>query len=862
MSFRHPFCAAARLAALCLIAPLVLLDAPHVALASVASPGDSCTNYLTPYLFDWSILPSGTHTANAVFCNSGSLASVMTIQSTGNVGIGTTSPQTTLQVSGSIMMGTGTCSITTAGSIQYSGGAVQYCNGTSWANISSGGGSGSTGYDAIWTSATTIGTGLLFESGGKVGIGTASPNNLLELSGGPVRDFGNNGTIQLTPTSTAHFPSILFGGQDINNQSSLIWTNDTTGNSGNKIGAIIWAVPTSATNSDISFYTNNAVGTSNPSEKFRITGAGNVGIGTTSPAYPLDIRGPTQIVYAGSKSSSALFIAASATTGNYLQMYVDSGNGGTAHINTSYWTTDGPLQLGTYTTPGTITLLPSGNVGIGTASPVGALNIYSNVVRDDGWHSALEITSTGSNNFPSLFFSGQTSNTNYSAIVWTASTSGNNLNKIGATIAALPTSSTDLDLQFYTNNAVGSATATEKMRITGGGNVGIGTTSPQTTLQVSGSIMMGTGTCSITTAGSIQYSGGAVQYCNGTSWANISSGGGSGSTGYDAIWTSATTIGTGLLFESGGKVGIGTASPQNLLDVNGAASIGYNVAAPSGGLIVSGVVNIGTSVSAGGSIFNVVGNATLSGVHFGVGFNGGGDIAIGGQATTLATSTKDYQTIAIGYGALWNQNYNGISYNTVVGDYAMRYATTTQYSTAVGEEALANASFNGNGETAIGYYAGSGVTTGNYNIAIGYEAGSGGNIGTGANNIVIGENVDVPTVNASNQLNIGNLIYATGLSSGGTLSTGNVGIGIASPGASTLLNVAGMGLFTGGSYNPGDGTAAGVEVGYNTASGYGFIQSAHTGVAWEPLVLQPGSGNLGIGTTSPGTTLDVNGLIR
>ena len=153
----------------------------------------------------------------------------------------------------------------------------------------------------------------------------------------------------MTPTSTAHFPSILFGGQDINNQSSLIWTNDTTGNSGNKIGAIIWAVPTSATNSDISFYTNNAVGTSNPSEKFRITGAGDVGIGTTSPAYPLDIRGPTQIVYAGSKSSSALFIAASATTGNYLQMYVDSGNGGTAHINTSYWTTDGPAATSVLT---------------------------------------------------------------------------------------------------------------------------------------------------------------------------------------------------------------------------------------------------------------------------------------------------------------------------------------------------------------------------------------------------------------------------------------------------------------------------------------------------------------------------------
>ena len=43
------------------------------------------------------------------------------------------------------------------------------------------------------------------------------------------------------------------------------------------------------------------------------------------------------------------------------------------------------------------------------------------------------------------------------------------------------------------------------------------------------------------------------------------------------------------------RLGIGTSSPQNLLDVNGAASIGYNVAAPTNGLIVSGNVGIGTT---------------------------------------------------------------------------------------------------------------------------------------------------------------------------------------------------------------------------------------------------------------------------
>jgi len=69
----------------------------------------------------------------------------------------------------------------------------------------------------------------------------------------------------------------------------------------------------------------------------------------------------------------------------------------------------------------------------------------------------------------------------------------------------------------------------------------------------------------------------------------------SGTTNYVARWTSATTIGTGTMYDSGSAVGLNTASPQNLLDVNGAASVGYNVAAPTNGLIVNGNAGIGTT---------------------------------------------------------------------------------------------------------------------------------------------------------------------------------------------------------------------------------------------------------------------------
>lgn len=70
------------------------------------------------------------------------------------------------------------------------------------------------------------------------------------------------------------------------------------------------------------------------------------------------------------------------------------------------------------------------------------------------------------------------------------------------------------------------------------------------------------------------------------------------------------------------------------------------------------------------------------------------------------------------------------------------------------------------GETYLGYQAGNG-TTGINNTLIGYQAGN--SLTSGANNIAIGTNAQVPTATASNQLSIGNWIYG--------VNSGNIGIG-------------------------------------------------------------------------------------
>jgi len=100
-------------------------------------------------------------------------------------------------------------------------------------------------------------------------------------------------------------------------------------------------------------------------------------------------------------------------------------------------------------------------------------------------------------------------------------------------------------------------------------------------------------------------------------------------------------------------------------------------------------------------------------------------------------------------------------------------------------------------------------------------------------------------------------------------SSGRVGIGTSSIGSSTKLQVAGRGLFTDGLPDPADGSPAGVAIGYNTTSGYGFVQAIQTGVANKDLYLQPSGannviiansgGNVGIGTSSPSQALHVAG---
>jgi hypothetical protein len=343
----------------------------------------------------------------------------------------------------------------------------------------------------------------------------------------------------------------------------------------------------------------------------------------------------------------------------------------------------------------------------------------------------------------------------------------------------------------------------------------------------------------------------AVTFCQYTGGSPVTTTA-SGTANYVARWTSATAIGTGTMYDSGSAVGLNTASPQNLLDVNGAASIGYNVAAPANGLIVNGNVGIGT---------------------------------------TGPTGTLDVHVAS-------NQNINFIQ------------NTNGNYSGAPGILSINDAN---TGYEPMGFYA-SGFYFGNGNVGIGTtspsvpldvesnvntvsrvmsvrntNAGSGAfsilNLGNDASSIA----VDFGVLSSTNpgyggpssallQSNAGAFMFGTSTAfpvqfvTGGSermriTSGGNVGIGTTSPGAPLFAygNGSGAAPATSGTTDATMNLRAGrgsvsVDVGMMD-SGTAYIQNRLiSNFATDfNIALEPNGGNVGIGTTAPQGVLHVYG---
>ena len=237
----------------------------------------------------------------------------------------------------------------------------------------------------------------------------------------------------------------------------------------------------------------------------------------------------------------------------------------------------------------------------------------------------------------------------------------------------------------------------------------------------------------------------------------------------------------------GGNVGVGTTNPGSPLTIKGTSAnqalisllnpdgtvgfqmsaggtsnlfMGYGYGSINGGSTTTGQYN--TAVGNMNQIFNSTGNDNTS---------------LG--AFTMANVTGSNNTAI---GSFAGANQSGGTDNTFIGMHTGigMSSYSTSYNTIIGSQAIATG-IAGNGNVALGYKAGgSPFYFASSNILIGYQAGD--TIQSGSNNILLGYDIETPTSSTSNFLNIGNLIFGTGINGTGTnISTGNIGIGTTNP---------------------------------------------------------------------------------
>jgi hypothetical protein len=274
-----------------------------------------------------------------------------------------------------------------------------------------------------------------------VGIGTTSPDNKLDVVVSDVNITPNTESSAVFRRNGNNYISIL---SNSSNWGGILFGEETDAND----GAIAYDHP----NGNMVFETRDA-------EKMRITSGGNVGIGTTSPGTNLQVN---------SSTNTATSIGISNTGSGASRLYIDASNGDFSGSDYMWFGQNDDLSGEIYmtqnagsfhiksqpsgTTQTNFTVTQAGNVGIGTTSP----------------STKLHLTDT-------------TSGFQFTADTGTAGDGRLNIGHFanGTFIGTYGDDGGAADILRF-----GTHSGDERMRINSGGNVGIGTTSPSTTLEI------------------------------------------------------------------------------------------------------------------------------------------------------------------------------------------------------------------------------------------------------------------------------------------------------------------------------------------------------------------------------------------
>ena len=501
--------------------------------------------------------------------------------------------------------------------------------------------SGSIIYDHNINSMTFSTDSRYYFSGGNVGIGIALPNSELEVAA-----LNNNPTIALTRMDDSitggnaigniDFEMVDADGSTDRDVSARILTEAGETHDGANFGA------------DLSFWTADNTN-STLTRRMQILDSGKVGIGTESPAIFLEVDSGHGDTASAEIARFSVNSTASDIPGLRIGGYRDDGTSANRHM----W-----LQVTDEGTSNyrTLALQPlGGNVGIGTASPGGNLEVSTSddntTIKIGGWSTTptksgrLLFTKSASNTVGTL--ADTADDELFGEIRASGVLNDNSASKIATSIKFEQDAAEDADTEpgritFCTSDLDDAGTPTERMRITSDGNIMINTSTTDNSkfqVELPGGHDTGYPVASFANkdATSGQSNGVGIQ-------------GGSSSSDFNLRCFGAD--GTTELFKirGDGNVGIGTGAPGSTLEVRGPTGADF---ACAGTLTLS---TADTDIDVGD---------VLGAIQFQAPLEGSGTDAILPGAAIWAESEGNYDN---------NENVTRLCFATANSETALAYA--------------------------------------------------------------------------------------------------------------------------------------------------------------------------------------------
>jgi len=516
------------------------------------------------------------------------------VDSAGNVGIGTSSPNAAsgdkaLHIHSSLSSGTrGAClhlTTNSSGTGSSDGAEINLIdNDLKIFNKESG----------IIYFGTSNAERMRIDSSGRVGIGTSSPGANLEVTG--PTGIATDGV----PTLYLNRAPSVGSTSDIALQANaVIRSEDSIRNVVNDGGVFGWWIGG----------TDNKAGTAGATEVVRIASDGKVGIGDTNPSYPLCVYGDniSQVVSVESSKANARikFTDVNSTNGAFVSgkgdalAFETAGNNERMRIDSS-----GKVGIGTTSPSAQLEVTSASSEVLLLLNGASAKNVYADIDADANRRGVIRFQSAGTSQWSvgrgdsdelaasSFHISRGSSGGNNAKFVIDSSgnvgigttSPGNKLHVVDSGATGIRSQSesaqaTDTNKALQVSN--GDTTDTFNVSYKGqgyfAGNVGIGTTSPGSYSSYASNLVVNeagnagisiSSTDSSSNVSSIHFTGGTTRrhYIEATNGSNGNFVFQTGGTGPFRFLDSTSER---MRIDGSGRVGIGTTSPSSKLHVNG-----------------------------------------------------------------------------------------------------------------------------------------------------------------------------------------------------------------------------------------------------------------------------------------------------